>query len=345
VIPVVKAEAYGHGAGPVARRLAGEGVRTMAVAVREEGEALRGVGIETEILLLNASDPEDAARFRAFGLTPTLYDLEQARGFAEATSSWRDPLTVELKFDTGMGRLGFRPEELAPLLDLLARARGLRVAGCFTNFASAENPADPSADRQADRMREMVETLRTSGVRPSRVHLANSAGVLTGRAPWADAVRPGIALYGVLPDAALCPPELEIADRWEADVCSVRSLPAGTPLGYGGSYRTPRAATIAVLPIGYHDGYRRAFSGRMSVLIRGERAPVVGAISMDLTLVDVTATGARIGDRAVLLGEQGGERVSVYELAGAAETIPYEIMCGIGPRVARVYEDGKGRAS
>jgi alanine racemase len=316
----------------------------MAVAVCQEGEALRRAGIGGGILLLNACGPEEAARVRAFGLTPTLYDLEQARGFAEATSCWREPLAVELKFDTGMGRIGFQAGEIPALLELLAGARGLRVSGCFTNFASAEDPSDPSADRQAERMREMLAALKGARVAPGRVHLANSAGVLTSRAPWADAIRPGLALYGVVSNPALHAPELEIAHRWEADVCSVRSVAAGTPLGYGGSYRTPGAATIAVLAIGYHDGYRRAFSGSVSVLVRGGRANVVGAISMDLTLVDVSQTGARIGDRAVLLGEHGGDRVSVYELAEAAGTIPYEILCGIGPRVARRYLE-RGRVA
>jgi len=338
VFCVVKGDAYGHGAGPVARRLSREGATRFAVAVAEEGIALRRAGVEGEILLLNYSDPSDAGALRAYGLVPSLYDLRQAREFGEATRAFSDPLPVHLKLDTGMGRIGFALEKVGAIAELLRGSPGLRVAGTFSNLACAEDPESPRTAKQVDAFREGVAALTATGVLPGLVHLANSAGILLHRDTWFDAVRPGLALYGVAPskeagEGAALTPALTLETR----VMAVNELAQGTRLGYGGRFVTERDSTIAVLPIGYHDGFRRSFSGRVRVLLRGKEVPVVGAVSMDLTLVDASGAGAQNGDRVVCLGSDGGNRITAWDLARAADTIPYEILCGIGSRVPRVY--------
>jgi alanine racemase len=337
ILPVVKADAYGHGAVAVARRLESEGAARFAVAIAEEGIALRRGGVAGEILLLNHSDPVDVPLFRAFGLTPSLYDLVQAKGLAEAAAGHAEPLAVHLKLDTGMGRMGVRPEDLPALAELLLRAPGLRLTGTFSNFSSADDPASPATDRQMKTMKAALQVLRAAGVFTGLVHVANSAALLTRPDSRCDAVRPGLALYGVLPSESLEGAGLTPAMTLETRVISIRMVPAGTPLGYGERFVTARPSRIAILPIGYHDGLRRAFSGRVSVLLQGGEAPIVGAVSMDLTLVDATETGAEPGDRAVCLGSEGIRRVTAWDLARAAGTIPYEILCGIGVRVPRVF--------
>jgi len=338
VLPVVKADAYGHGAVPVARRLAAEGTRRFAVAMLEEAAALRDAGIEGEIVLLSSGYPEDVPRLAALRIAPALHDLPQARKMAEAARSLPAPLAVHLKLDTGMGRLGFRPEGVQEAAELLRRSDRLALAGTFTQFACADTPGSPATETQIQLFEAGLRVLRAAGLDPGLVHASNSGGALHFPAARFDAVRPGIALYGVDPtppeigDAALAP-----ALSLESEVMVVRRVPPGTPLGYGGTFVTSRTTDVAVLPIGYHDGLRRSFSGRSFVLLRGARAPVVGAVSMDLTLVDATNTGAEPGDTAVILGRSGDEEIRAWDLARAAGTNPWEILCGIGARVRREY--------
>jgi alanine racemase len=336
ILCVVKADAYGHGAGPVARRLEREGAERFAVAVAEEGIALRRAGVAGEILLLNYSDPADVGLHRAYGLVPALYDVAQAEAFSAATRGSRVPLPVHVKIDTGMGRLGFRREQIAALAGVLKRSPGLSVAGTFSNLASAEDPRAPATALQISDMHRAVGALKSLGVAPGLVHVANSAAVLLFEDAWLDGVRPGLALYGIPPAAGGWEERLEPAMTVETEVMSLRRLPAGAALGYGGRFVTQRPSEIAVIPIGYDDGFRRSFSGRVRVRMKGNEAPVVGAVSMDLTLVDATGLDARIGDRVVCLGAGEGGRVSAWDLARAADTIPYEILCGIGSRVPRV---------
>jgi alanine racemase len=338
VLPVVKADAYGHGAVPVARRLAAEGARRFAVALLEEAAVLREAGIEGEILLLSSGYPEDVPRLAALRIAPALHDLPQARKIADAARSLPSPLPVHLKLDTGMGRLGFRPERVQEAADLLRGSDRLVLAGTFTQFACADTPGSAATEKQIQEFEAGLRVLRAAGVDPGLVHASNSGGALHFPQARFDAVRPGIALYGVDPT----PPEigeagLRPALSLESEVMAVRRMPPGAPLGYGGTFVTSRSTDVAVLPIGYHDGLRRSFSGRSFVLLRGARAPVVGAVSMDLTLVDATDTGAEPGDTAVILGRSGDHEVRAWDLARAAGTNPYEILCGIGSRVPRQY--------
>jgi alanine racemase len=346
VYAVVKADAYGHGAVPVAARLARAGADRFAVANPEEGAALRRGGVAGEILVLSRADGEDVPRLAAYGLSPALYDATQAKAIADASRRLATPLPVHVELDTGMGRAGFRPEELDLVIALLREARVLRLAGTFANLSRADDPSSPETVRQVELLRAGAARLREAGIAPGLVHAANSAAILGNDSSWLDAVRPGLALYGVVPragsgsaassagtDAARLTPAMTV----EAEVTAVRRVPAGTPLGYGGRFVTERATTVAVLPLGYHDGFRRSLSGRVAVLLGGKRAPVVGAVSMDITLVDATDVPVRRGDRAVCLGRDGGEAVTAWDLAEAAGTIPYEILCSIGPRVPRVH--------
>jgi alanine racemase len=337
VIAVVKADAYGHGAVPVARRLAAEGARTFAVAIAEEGVALRRAGIEGDVLILNYVDPADIPLHRAYGLTPALSDLAQAKAFAEATRIDAAPLPVHLKLDTGMGRLGVRPAELPAAIDVLRNAKGLALGGVFTNFASSSDTASPRTAEQTAAMRDGLSALQSAGLSTGVVHLANSGGALAHPGSWFDAIRPGLALYGVAPAEALDDGALEPTLALETEIMTVRDVPPGTPLGYGGTFVTARSSQIAVLPIGYDDGLSRSLSGRLSVLVKGEQAPIVGAVSMDLTIVDVTGISARRGDPVVCLGQDRARRVTAWDWARAAGTIPYEVLCGIGRRVPRAY--------
>jgi alanine racemase len=337
VYAVVKADAYGHGATLVARRLAREGADRFAVANVEEGAELRRAGIEGEVLVLSRAEPHELARLSAYGLSPALYDLEQARGFAEATMRrGHGALAVHVELDTGMGRAGLRPEVLDSAIAALRGAAGIVVAGVFANLSCADDPASSATPRQLALLREGAARFSAAGLGPGLVHAANSAAVLGPSEAWLDAVRPGLALYGVPPSASDASTQLRPVMSVETDVVSVRRVPAGTPLGYGGRFVTSRDSAIAVLPIGYRDGFRRAFSGRVSVLADGGAAPVVGAVSMDVTLVDATGLGVARGSRMTCLGSRGGANITAWDLAAAADTIPYEILCGFGPRVARV---------
>jgi alanine racemase len=340
VFPVVKADAYGHGAVPVARRLAAEGARTFAVAIVEEAVELRRAGIRGGILLLNHSDPRAASLCRDYAITPALYDLPHAAELARAASGFSTPLPVHAKFDTGMGRLGILPSEIPELVGIL-RGSKLSLAGVFAQLSCAEDPESPATAPQVAGLIEAAKALEDAGMDPGIVHVANSAGLLAHpdtRSRF-GAVRPGLALYGILPSPRMPDASLEPALSLETRVISVRRFPAGVALGYGGLFVTPRPSTIAVLPIGYDDGLRRSFSGRVSVLVEGKEAPIVAAVSMDLTLVDATEFGASPGDRVVCLGCAGGKRVTAWDLAAAAGTIPYEILCGISQRVPRRYRD------
>jgi alanine racemase len=335
VLAVVKADAYGHGAVPVARALEAAGADFFCVAIVEEGIELRRAGIRSPILLLNFVDARDAAIHRGFDLTPTLSSLEQIREFAAATARFPVPLSVHLKIDTGLTRLGIFPGEVAAAAVLLSAAPGIRVDAVLSHFSHGDDSAHPTRARQAEASRAAFAALRGAGIRFGWTHLANSGAALDGPRDDGDAVRPGLILYGVAPNAA--PASLVPALTWETEVVALKSVAAGTPVGYGGTYVTSRPSTLAILAIGYDDGYRRVFSGRVPVLLPGGPAPTVGAISMDLAVCDATETGATRGDRVVLLGTSGRNSVTAHDLARAAGTIAYEILCGIGARVPRKY--------
>ena len=331
---VVKADAYGHGAVPVARAALEAGATWLAVALVEEGVALRDAGIAAPILVLSEV-PRGAERV-ALGaaLVPTVYSATGIDALADAARDLGGRFPVHLKVDTGMHRVGVWPPSAAT--DLAARivgAAGLDLEGLFTHLASADAD-DAFTATQLERFREVIDAVTSHVGRPRVVHAANSAA--TRRFPEAtfDLVRTGIALYGLDAGEGLAAglrPALSLRTR----VSLVKRLEAGEALSYGQEYRLARASTIATLPIGYADGYPRRVSPGAEVLIGGQRFPVAGRVTMDQVLVDCGDAPIAEGDEVVLIGEQGGERIRAEDLARLAGTIPYEIVTGISARVPR----------
>jgi len=338
VLAVVKADAYGHGAVPVARALMERGVQRFGVATVEEGISLRVAGIDASILVMGALLPEQCADAIAHRLTPIIHDVQFARSFADALGAAKAPYPVHLKVDTGMGRLGIMPYEV---LDVLGAApfRRLKVEGLMTHLADADN-ADPTYTTiQLEQFHSLVGQVKAAGADIPLAHAANSAAILFHPSSHFTMVRPGIMLYGYhtashhdsVPDLR---PVLNLTTR----VVHVRTLAPGQSVSYSRSFTATRPTTVGVLPIGYGDGYNRQLSNRGAVLIKGRRAPIVGRICMDMTIVDVTHIPEVVpGEEAVLIGQQGALRLTAGHVAMWAQTIPYEVLCAIGRRVPRVY--------
>jgi alanine racemase len=337
VLAVVKADAYGHGVVPVARRLQAEGVDGFGVALAEEGLELREAGIDRAILVLNGINGGAHRDIIAAGLTPVLYDLGEASKF-EAVAAGR-PVDVHLKVDTGMGRLGVPLAELTEFLRALRSFPSIRIAGLMTHLSTADADREYVAEQLAG-FRRAEGFVRRFGHEPAVLHAANSAALFRHPETHFDWVRPGISIYGYAGsdsvDVALRP-----AMRWRTEVLRVRTLLPGESAGYGRSFIAQRETRLATIPIGYGDGLLRSLSNRGEVLIRGARCPIVGNIAMDLTTVDATSVpGVQVGDEALLLGEQRGAVLDASEVAKAAGTIPYEVLTNVSRRVPRVYLDG-----
>jgi len=347
LLAVVKADAYGHGAVPVARAL--ESHRRadwLGVALVEEGAQLRAAGVTLPILLLGPAAPTQAAAILTHALTPAVYSTELARALEGASVAAGHTLGVHLKLDSGMGRLGFRPEELGSALEALRSCPHLRVEGVFSNLASADDPASPQTAAQVQRFTEMVAAVRAAGHAPAWVDLANSAGLLAHPASHFAMVRPGLSLYGLRPSELLPDIGLEPAVAFHTEVVQAKALPAGTPVGYSATFVTPAPMRVGILPLGYADGLPRIAGGGTGwVLIRGARCPFLGRVSMDLCAVDLGPAGAvGPGEPVTLWGRDGEERLSPRDWARWAGTIPYEITSHVGARVARRYRlDGAER--
>ncbi|MCS7251362.1 MAG: alanine racemase [Thermoflexus sp.] len=345
IIAVVKADAYGHGAVPVARTVLKAGATRLAVHRLTEGVALRQAGIEAPILVMAPLLPEEAAEMIRWQLTPTLSTIEVAQaldGIARGTGR-RMPVHVEV--DTGMGRAGLLPQDAVSFACAVSRMDGLTLEGLYTHFATADEKDPSFVRRQLCRFEEVVATLEASGVRIPLRHTANSAAALRFPAAHFEAVRPGIALYGMRPSLEWEPPfPLRPAMTIRSRVIRVWTLAPGESVGYGQTFITDRARRMALVPIGYGDGYPHALSSRGAVLIRGQRASVCGRVSMDQIVVDVSKIpDVRVGDEVVIIGRQGEEEIWAEELAAWAGTIHYEITTRISPRVPRIYREGSRR--
>jgi alanine racemase len=347
VAAVVKADAYGHGAVPVAQAALQAGAAALVVANAAEGAELRGAGIDAPIIIIGASLPAEAREIVAQGLECCLAPPDLAEALiAEARRQGRTA-RVHLMIDLGMCRAGVPVEALPELAAVVRDAPELEVAGLASHFPMADEEDLNVSREQVDELLDIVDVVREAGLEPPVLHMANSAGLLRLPDARLGMVRAGIMIYGMAGApllAGLAP--WRPALSWFARVVTVRDVPADTPIGYGHTYRTPSATRIATLPVGYHDGYLRAYSTNASVLLHGRRAPVVGRVSMDYTTVDVgQIPGVAVGDVATLLGSDGHEAVTAEELAERRGTIPYEVTCAIGSRVARVYVDAeKGTA-
>lgn len=345
VLAAVKADAYGHGLKPVARALVQEGVSWLGVAIVEEGIALRRAGIEASILVLGGpADGSEKAAMEA-ALTPVVYRSATVRALNAVAAGRGRAASVHLKIDTGMNRLGVPLQLLGDFLDLIEDLEHLYIDGVLTHLAEAEAAEDEFTQAQLRDFAAAVGEIRRRGHRPAYIHASNSAALMMGRSSAPEVgvnlVRPGIALYGHAPDSALEGAwPLRPVMSFETAISFLKKVPAGAQLSYGRTWTATRPSKIAALPVGYGDGYARALGNRAEVLVRGQRAPVVGRVCMDLTLVDVTdVPHVREGDPVVLLGAQGDERVTAAELGAMLETIPYEVLTAVSPRVPRVYPD------
>ncbi len=325
---VVKANAYGHGAADCAKAAASSRLADwLGVSSVEEGVGLRQAGLRLPILVLGSLYPfESFLAAVEFGLTPTIASLESARRLAAVAERLGRKVDCHLKIETGMGRIGIRPAAAAGVVEYLSGHKLVRLQGVYTHLACAESDADFTKHQLA----LLKEALRAIGKVPLR-HAANSAGALKYSASRFDMVRPGLAIYG---NYKGFDPILSLKTK----VVFLKSVPRGTPISYGASWRAKRPSRIATLPVGYADGISRGLSNKGWALLGGRRCPIVGAVTMDMTMLDATDVGsARVGDDAVLIGSQGRETISACEIAKTLGTIPYEVTASISSRVPRVY--------
>jgi alanine racemase len=340
VMAVVKADAYGHGAVEVARTLREEGCGHFAVATVEEAAALRAAGISERIYLLGGFFPGQSRHIVELDIIAPLFDLSVIAPLDHAAECLgRCNFPVHLKVDTGATRLGILPGDLDAVVDALRQARSLKLEGVFTLLANAGDPASPVTGQQLLVFQQAIDRLRAAGFELPLNHVANSAAMVLRADAHFNLMRPGLALYGLPPVHAVRERlELRPVMTFKTRLMQLKQVPAGCGVSYGHTFITSRASTVGVLPVGYADGYRRGLQMGGEVMIRGRRAPVIGAICMDLTMVDLTELpGARIGDEVILWGGAGEAMISVNDVARLAQTISYEMLCTVGRRVPRVY--------
>jgi len=345
---VVKADAYGHGAVAVAGVLAPL-VDALAVSLVEEGLELRGAGVTCPILVLAAYYGQTHSEVLEEGLTPVIYDVGELQRFGSAprrrrpkrgqpeVAGGQQRWPVHAKINTGMNRLGIQPEALPAFLEMAARYPHLELTGLCTHFASADLKRPGATREQIVRFEHCLSIAAAHGVVPDVVHAANSAAAVRFPEARYRAIRPGLALYGAMPSAVVARPELEPVLSLRTKIMALHDVAAGQGVSYGGLWRPARKARVATLPIGYADGYPRHIRGA-EVLIRGRRAPVVGAVCMDMMMIDVSRVpGASVGDPVTLIGRDHEAAITIDHVAHWADTASYEILCGISKRVPRLY--------
>jgi len=338
ILPVVKADAYGHGIVPIAKALIGRGSCAMlAVATLEEAMEIRKkVSHHVQILVLSGFLPHQLDAYLKYHLTPMIHSLFHLRSL-HPRKTLPD---IHLKIDTGMHRLGLLPSQLDEACRLLEKM-DIKLSGLATHFAESENVTSKFSDNQLKIFQDIYQMLGARRLLHTdvRVHVANSGGILNRRLGISNAVRPGIALYGISPNIDLKSELLPVLS-WKTRILSFKEVRKGETVGYGRTYRAPKKERLALLPIGYADGYPRHLSRHGQVLISGKRCPIRGRVSMDLTAVDVSSVpGCREGALVTLIGRSAKEEISATDLAVWVDTIPYEILCGISSRVPRIYLD------
>lgn len=341
-LAVVKANAYGHDAVECARRLESEGVDWFGVAIPEEGIELRHAGIERPILCLGSFWPGQEDMLVGNRLTPALYDERAAVNLNKYGSDNDHLIDVHVKIDTGMGRVGVRYDDTDGFADFLKQLKNIRVTGLLTHFAAAENPNETDfTNLQIDRFNRVCDAFRDAGHTPEIMDLANSPGAIVHPASRSNMVRLGGALYGLLDDilpVGTEKPDLKPVLSLRSQIAHIKPVPSGESLGYGRTFVTKHDSQIALVPIGYADGYPRGLSNCGKACVNGSLVPVVGRISMDWTLLDVTdLREVSVDDEVFLIGGESGCSVSAADIAKAVWTIGYEITCGISPRVPRIF--------
>ncbi len=344
IFGVLKADAYGHGAPAMARTLERAGIDGVCVALLEEGVELRDAGIRVPIVVMGGYYGQGWGEVLARHLTPVIYDPGHLESIAREVRFFEaPPVAVHLKVDTGMSRLGVRLDRLDDMLDRIARTPEVRLAGMMTHFANADAEDLAATESQCDLFEGAVHKARTRGMPIEVVHAANSAALMRVPRAHYDMARPGIGLFGVAPLPGITR-DLRPVMRVRSEIVATRHISQGDSAGYSSTWQASRPSIIATVPVGYADGLPRALSNRGRVLIRGRAAPIVGNVSMDLITVDVTdIPGASLRDEVVILGAQqgvcGSDVITAEEIAGLADTIPWEILTGISRRVPRFYRE------
>lgn len=338
VLLIVKADAYGHGSVEVAREAVRGGVHMLGVATVDEGKELRGAGIDAAVLVLSPTLPDEIPEILEYDLRTTIPDLDFARALSAHAVRCGKLVPVHLEIDTGMGRSGLNEDTAVEIVRQVAHLPGLLVEGIYTHFPVSDTDLEFTAG-QVQRFHRVVEALRSGGTRIDLVHASNSAGILQVPGAHFDMVRPGGLLYGCMPDPSLrAPAALRRVMSFHARLVQVRQVAAGSSVSYGRDHVCRRDTLLGVVPVGYGHGLSRAYSGRGEVLFRGRRVPILGRVTMDMTMVDLTDHAApRVGEEVVLFGRQGDEEITVDEVAARTGVIGYEVLCGISKRVVRVY--------
>lgn len=342
LIALLKSDAYGHSHREISLALEslpeGAGLHGYGVANVEEGIEVRRSGVKRPIYVLSGIQYYNVELHRCLEtceLTPVISSLSVLQQLAETLSELKAERSVHLKLNSGMNRLGIDPEEVPRCLKILRFCKGIKVEGLLSHFASAEKPRASHSKTQQERFRASVERFREAGIVPRYTHMNNSFGLQSGLFPEGNLSRVGVHLFGL--DSL----DLKPVARWTAQVYQVRDLKKGDGVGYGPHFRAKKKMRMAVLGVGYADGYRRAFSNKAEVLLKGKRCRVIGSISMDLTVVDISSVpSVSPRDHAILLGADGRDRITASELASHIKTISYEILTGISPRVPRVFLNG-----
>ena len=342
VMPVVKANAYGHGAVKVTKAVLEAGADMLAVARIEEALELREAGVDAPVLILGCSPPEAAREMVDNDVTATVCDLEFARALSASAQTLGKAANTHVKIDTGMGRIGVGADDAIEFILSIRSLPGIHVEGVFTHFPSADEDDSGFTEGQIGRFRGLLEELGRRGARPPIAHAANSGGILDHPESYFDMVRPGLLVYGVYPSSRVSrsvtvTPALAFKTR----VAFRKQIAPGETVSYGRTFRAEHRTTVATIPVGYADGLSRHLSNRGCALLRGRRVPIIGRVCMDQTMLDVSdVADAQKGDEVVLYGSQDGLRISVEEIAELTGTVPHDVLCAVGPRVPRVYCSG-----
>ena len=343
IMAVVKADAYGHGAAVLAEAALAGGAAWLGVARCLEGAALRQQGIRAPILVLGPTWPEEIDTLVHHRLTPTIGRCEDAEHLNREATRRRLTYPMHLKVDTSMRRYGLLPQDCAAFFDRLGEWPHLRLQGVMTHLATADAPDDGSGTRRhLDDFRSVLQAAANRGIQPRYVHAAGSAGIFRYPNSHGSLVRPGISLYGSHPFPSRRAGELRPVMRWTTRLIRIQDVPAGTGVSYGHSFVTQRPSVLGTLPVGYADGLDRGLSNLGEVLIRGQRAPIVGRVCMGLCVIDLTdSPQAQVGDEVVLIGAQGRDRLTVDDMAARCGRIPYELLCAVGQQVPRRYVESE----
>lgn len=341
LMPVVKADGYGHGAVPICKELKNIGVNRFAVATLEEGIILRKNGIEKEILILGYTPDELAHQLIEYNLTQTIYKLSMANNLSKVAVKLDKTAKIHLKIDTGMGRIGFMPdEESLAIISKIDKLPNIEIEGIYTHFSTADELDKTFTNTQIDRFNQFVKELEMNNVIIPIRHAANSAGIIDMNNSHMDFVRLGIALYGLYPSDFVHKETVKLQKALSliSHIIHIKEVEAGTPIGYGGTYTTQKKSKIATIPVGYGDGYDRLLSSKGKVLINGEYAPIVGRICMDQFMVDIShIPNVNDLDEVILIGKQGDNEITADDIANIKGTINYEVVCQLGKRIPRVY--------